>query len=242
MDTDLAEVIVMANKLYEETYIQNIANAIREKTGKTEPIMVSQMASEIGALKPLGTLDGLENGYDVMFYDENNEGLAFYSIKEGHSINPPVYNCKAWQTEDGASITFPYTPSADLIVYALNSTYADQLYDFYGVDSAVYPYLCLIAYKSSSSKSLRLIFGSSTDTYGRPSGSMMGTQVSLSSTEFSSITDLETLITLTQQKITSVSSLSSSIFNNSTDSVIACNYDNTYMTGNSFKYKWRLDE
>lgn len=48
----------MANKLYEETYIQNIANAIREKTGKTDAIMVSQMASEIGGISVGGGSSG----------------------------------------------------------------------------------------------------------------------------------------------------------------------------------------
>lgn len=48
----------MANKLYEETHIQNIANAIREKTGKTDAIMVSQMASEIGGITTGGESGG----------------------------------------------------------------------------------------------------------------------------------------------------------------------------------------
>lgn len=87
------------------------------------------------------SLEGLENGYDVMFYDENNDGLAFYSIKQGHSINPPVYNCKTWQTEDGQSQEFPFTPTEDIILYANNDTYASQLYEYYGVDSVIYPYL-----------------------------------------------------------------------------------------------------
>lgn len=87
--------------------------------------------------------DGLSNGYDVMFYDENNEGLAFYSVKQGHGINPPVYNCKNWQDANGGVIVFPYTPSGDAIFYANNSTYADQLYKFYGVDKGIYPYLII---------------------------------------------------------------------------------------------------
>ena len=37
----------MANKLYEEKHIQNIANAIRVKTGKTDSLLVSAMAEEI---------------------------------------------------------------------------------------------------------------------------------------------------------------------------------------------------
>jgi len=37
----------MANKLYEETSIRNIADAIKEKTGKNINMTVEQMATEI---------------------------------------------------------------------------------------------------------------------------------------------------------------------------------------------------
>ena len=94
--------------------------------------------------------DGLANGYDVMFYDENNEGLAFYSIKQGHTINPPVYNCKNWQTSDKEPIIFPYTPTEDVIFYANNNTLDKQLYDFYGLDKGIYPYLLIFTEKNSA--------------------------------------------------------------------------------------------
>lgn len=92
-----------------------------------------------------GSIEGLENGYNVMFYDENNDGLAFYSIKQGHSINPPVYDCKTWQTDAGANVEFPYTPTEDVILYANNDTFASEIYKFYGIDSAVYPYITIFA-------------------------------------------------------------------------------------------------
>lgn len=123
--------------------LQKLIADANTKTERTD----ADLTSAVGALiegygkLPEGTLEGLENGYDVMFYDENNDGLAFYSIKQRHSINPPVYNCKNWQTANGAIITFPYTPNADAIFYALVETYADQLYEFYGIDKGVYPYL-----------------------------------------------------------------------------------------------------
>ena len=97
-----------------------------------------------------GSIEGLENGYDVMFYDENNEGLAFYSIKEGHSVNAPVYDCKAWQTEDGANVAFPYTPTGDIVLYANNDTVASQLYKYYGIDPVKYPYLYIFAKNKSA--------------------------------------------------------------------------------------------
>ena len=39
------------NKLYEETDIQNIANAIREKAGTTDTFKVSEMANAISEIK-----------------------------------------------------------------------------------------------------------------------------------------------------------------------------------------------
>ena len=39
------------NKLYEETDIQNIANAIREKTKSTDTYKVSEMANAISNIK-----------------------------------------------------------------------------------------------------------------------------------------------------------------------------------------------
>lgn len=50
----------MSNKLYEEQYIQNIAEAIREKTGKTDTMLVSQMAEEISGISGSGSSVGAE--------------------------------------------------------------------------------------------------------------------------------------------------------------------------------------
>ena len=41
----------MANKLYEETDIQNIANAIREKTKSTDTFKVSEMANAVANIQ-----------------------------------------------------------------------------------------------------------------------------------------------------------------------------------------------
>lgn len=107
-----------------------------------------------------GTLEGLTNGYDVMFYDENNDGLAFFSIKQGHTITAPVYDCKAWKTEDGAIISFPYTPTNDIVLYANNDTIASSLYEHYGVDPGEYPYLA-ISLDDSDKYNLKIVFSKS---------------------------------------------------------------------------------
>lgn len=143
------------------TTLTSFADQARRIGGTTDKLTTAQMIGIFEGARSSGggSLEGLENGYDVMFYDENNEGLAFYSIKQGHTINPPVYNCKNWQNTDGGVITFPYTPSADAIFYANNNTYASQLYKYYGVDSGVYPYLGIIYVVSSSLRTITIVFG-----------------------------------------------------------------------------------
>jgi hypothetical protein len=74
----------MANKLYEETHIQNIANAIRGKTGKTATMKVSQMASEISEITTGGSDPVLqektvsENG--VVTPDSGYDGLSKVTV------------------------------------------------------------------------------------------------------------------------------------------------------------------
>lgn len=149
----------MVNKLYKELSVQNLANSIRNKTGKTNKMTLEQMAIEVDSLKPLGSLDGLNNGYDVMFYDENYSGLAFYSIKAGHTIqNPPLYVCDYWVYENGVPVVFPITPTEDIIMYAHFTDLVAELYDFYKIDSVLYPYLAVQVTQSSVPKDTIIIY------------------------------------------------------------------------------------
>lgn len=139
--------------------------------------------------------DGLSNGYDVMFYDENNEGLAFYSIKQGHAINPPVYVVKNWLDKNGAIIDFPYMPTSDVIIYANNNTYAKQLYNYYGIDSGEYPYLWLLI---MSGPTAMLVFGKSQSS-GTLYDVLQSTQRSVSISDF---TNLDIVVSAVTSKIT----------------------------------------
>lgn len=90
-----------------------------------------------------GWLDGLSNGFDVMFNDEFGNALAFYCIKQGHAIEPPVYDCRIWQKADGSVVMFPLVPDGDMELFCNNESYQTVLYDYYGIDRVLFPYLII---------------------------------------------------------------------------------------------------
>lgn len=63
----------MANKLYEESHIQNIANAIRGKTGKSDLLDVSEMAGEISNISA-----GLDTSDATVTASDLAEGVVAY--------------------------------------------------------------------------------------------------------------------------------------------------------------------
>lgn len=82
----------MAVKYYNETDIQNIANAIRSKNGSTDGYKVSQMAEAIlnitqgsGGIIPTGSIKITENGT----YDVTNYASAIVDFIGGSSSDLP---------------------------------------------------------------------------------------------------------------------------------------------------------
>ena len=140
-----------------------LLNNANETTGNTDTNLtdgVNALVSGYGQGGSSGSLEGLENGYDVMFYKEDNEALAFYSIKQGQGINPPVYTCKNWIDQNGTAIVFPYTPTADLTVYANNETAEASLYEHFGINPSDYPYLCVYS-DGNGIKRMVIVFSTS---------------------------------------------------------------------------------
>lgn len=78
------------NKLYEETDIQNIANAIREKTKSTDTFKVSEMANAVSNIKAddinSKVLDIIRTGN---FVDITNITSSFV---EAVDINRQIFN------------------------------------------------------------------------------------------------------------------------------------------------------
>lgn len=142
-----------------EANIEKLINDMNATTGNSDTNLTDGVNALIGGYGKLttDTLVGLENGYDVMFYDENNEGLAFYSIKEGGSIDAPIYVCDGWQNADNQVVVFPYSPTEDIALYPLIESLEVKLYKFYGVEREDYPYLCLTY--GSGFKQLSIMFG-----------------------------------------------------------------------------------
>ena len=192
--------------------IQSLIDLANTTTGNQDTNLtdgVNALVGGYGQGGSGGSLEGLENGYDVMFYDENNEGLAFYSIRQGNSINPPPYNCKNWENADAEIIEFPYTPTEDVILYANNSTLASTLYKHYGVDAGTYPY-CWIIMRFKTSYWIGVGFSTELTSEQIPSGSFKcSSQVTIDSTTATNIASVDEMMSLALETVTTVNSTTS---------------------------------
>lgn len=74
----------MANKLYDETSIQNIASAIRNKNGSSDSYTVGQMAQAISNIPAGG--GGEPEEKDVNFYDYDGTRLYSYTSVEAAAL------------------------------------------------------------------------------------------------------------------------------------------------------------
>lgn len=101
----------MANKLYEETHIQAIANSIRGKTGKTDTMTVEEMSGEID-----GITGGGGNLQEKTIYtngeylpDENYDGFSKVTVlAEGADSTLPVAEESSFGGEATGSGKFYY--------------------------------------------------------------------------------------------------------------------------------------
>lgn len=108
----------MAVKYYNESDIQNIANAIRSKNGLTEGYKVSQMAEAIlnitqgsGGIVPSGSIKITENGT----YDVTNYASAIVSIVGGSGSSDLPSNVKTGVIELAEN-----SPTAITITHGFN--------------------------------------------------------------------------------------------------------------------------
>lgn len=219
--------------------LQDIADKLKAKVGRTDKINFPNGFMDIvDELGQGGNASGIENGCNVVFYDEFDEKLSLVSVRKGLSVDAPYYSCKAWQTEDGENQFFPFTPTGDIAFYANNDTLEKILYEYYGVDKAAYPHL-LITYRDNiwGNYGLYIVFGNYISNTDIKTVRGIGTNKNMSRAEIGDFSP-EHIVNLAMQKLTTLQGdFSASVGYNSNHYNYA-NFDVTY--GNPYSY--RLDE
>jgi|GEM_PF-2391572 len=109
-------------------FLTSVANALRTKLGSHAPIHPQDFDTCILALEGgdnVVGVGGIEEGFNVTFSVEG-EDYALFSVQSGGSVPRPTnpsrtgYHFTGWYTAaaGGTRITFPYTPSANVTLYA----------------------------------------------------------------------------------------------------------------------------
>lgn len=125
--------------------LTSIADAIREKTGNTEPMTLDTMVESI--LKITGGSDSSQLDKTVEFVN-NDVTVAITTVKDGCAIGKlELVGVSNWMDETNTVVDFPYTPVANVVLTGIAKSYADELYELYSdIDRAVYPYIVIIHY------------------------------------------------------------------------------------------------
>ncbi len=139
----------MAKVWIEEDTLTGIADAIRSKKGMDDLIPTTNMRNEILSISSVGV--GIEGGYVAHFYDEDRNLIQIISSKDA-MINAPSYKNSKWIDDSGESfVDFPLLLTQNESYYAMIfTTYADLLYDNFGVNRDEYPYILVTAQDGES--------------------------------------------------------------------------------------------
>lgn len=112
----------MAQKLYEESNIQAIANAIREKNGATDAYLVSEMAAAIAAIEGGG---GEGGGLDF-------SELSFASLKPTGYVNYVDLSAYISDYSQVKFLMFSNAASSPLIFTYIPDALSDNMIAVYG--------------------------------------------------------------------------------------------------------------
>lgn len=123
----------------------SIANAIRTKTGNTEPLTLDEMVESI--LTITGGSDSSQLDKTVEFVN-NDVTVAITTVTDGCAIGKlELSGVSNWMDETNKIVDFPYIPVANVILTGVAKSYADELYELYSdIDRDVYPYIVIIHY------------------------------------------------------------------------------------------------
>ena len=192
------------------------ADQARRIDSKTTIPMTPPMMLEV--FKNVPSYWSLPDGYNVMCFDEHGKILELYRIKKGHSINKPIYDCKFWKYESGSSALFPITPTDNIFLYAFDDSLESELYEHYGIDKVLYPYLQIgiddtyvtiwfgEAYEICQNETFGTYISYSTPIIGNRYAINYTGRAGLSTTEISNLdlTDINQVVEITMSKITKV--------------------------------------
>lgn len=114
----------MAKYAIDGSSLTAIADAIRAKTGGTENLTPSAMATAISEIESGG--GGISGGYTVTFMSDGAQ-YAISSVTVGQTISEPTTPTKTgatfsgWATAETGEemLSFPYTPTGDITLYAV---------------------------------------------------------------------------------------------------------------------------
>lgn len=83
----------MAKKLYEESSVKAIANAIRGKNGSTDTYKIGDMAAAIDAISGVGAATPLFAAHAIGYLP------TIYTGKGTSTVTAPTFTCSAKETE-----------------------------------------------------------------------------------------------------------------------------------------------
>ena len=171
MSTELSKIEYLRSK------IVSLADHIRAKAGISDAMTFEQLEAAVDGIttgsssgggsgsggggnsdsgSDVGTTE-ITNGFTARFFDENNDIIQVTRVRNGLWLDKPQYECQSWRNANGYINSFPLLLESDIDFFAtVNSTYADTIYLFMGVDKVEYPYLFIEYIRDSQP---RIFFG-----------------------------------------------------------------------------------